>query len=245
MKAKLFLKQGEDHAEPAGREQLVAVTVVLEGARLPYQPVDDVTVINSMLQPPSQAWHLGDLLLPVPDLHMVHKKPRLYLLADQPARHRVRVAVYVDEAARVHLDPIAPGRFHTPLRQLPHPLHLFSKPLLPPRVQPLQHRSKEATVFVHAGEVHTAAQHQLLRHRPLEAMVPLLNIAVLVAMSSLSLLALQAVKTHQSLVAIRKLGRIAHVVDRRRKPVGAMTMRYFAQRPQSVLQPFAQALEAF
>src|SRR5664280_3925501 len=49
-----------------------------------------------MLLPPAQAWHLGDLLLPVPDLHMVHEQPRLHLLADQPARHRVHVAVRID-----------------------------------------------------------------------------------------------------------------------------------------------------
>jgi hypothetical protein len=75
-------------------------------------------------------------------------------------------------------------------------------------------------------------------------MVPLLHIAVLVAMPGLRLLALQSIATHQTLVAIRELRRIAHVVDRRRKPVGAMAMRYSTQRPQRVLQAFAQALEA-
>jgi len=34
-----------------------------------------------------------------------------------------------------------------------------------------------------------------------------------------------------TLVAIRELGRIAGVVDRRRKPVGAMALRHFAQLP--------------
>jgi hypothetical protein len=75
-------------------------------------------------------------------------------------------------------------------------------------------------------------------------MVPLLHIAILVAMPGLRLLALQSIATHQTLVAIRELSRIAHIVDRRRKPVGAMAMRHFTQRPQRVLQPFAQALEA-
>src|ERR1035437_1815127 len=40
------------------------------------------------------------------------------------------------------------------------------------------------------------SQHQLLRHGPLEAMVPLLHVAVLVAMIGLRLLALQAIGTH-------------------------------------------------
>jgi hypothetical protein len=62
-------------------------------------------------------------------------------------------------------------------------------------------------------------------------MVPLLNIAVLIAVAGLRLLSIQTIATHQTLVAIRELGRVAHVVDRRRKPVGAMAVRHFAQRP--------------
>src|ERR1017187_10409977 len=77
MQAKLLLKQVEGHAEAAGREQLIAVPVVFEGARLAHQPVDDLPVIYAMLLPPAQAWHLGCLLLPVPDLHMVHKTAAL------------------------------------------------------------------------------------------------------------------------------------------------------------------------
>src|ERR1017187_5127622 len=74
-------------------------------------------------------------------------------------------------------------------------------------------------ILVNAGEVHAAAEHQLLCHSPLETMMPLLHIAVFVAMPGLRLLALQAVETHQALVTIRELNRIAHVVDCRRKPV--------------------------
>src|ERR1039458_7492314 len=58
------------------------------------------------------------------------------------------------------------------------------------------------------------------------------------------LLALQPVEAHQALVTISELCRISHVVDRRREPVSAMPMRHFAQLPQRVLQPFAQALNA-
>src|ERR1035441_10796592 len=73
--------------------------------------------------------------------------------------------------------------------------------------------------------------------------MPLFHIAVLVAMTSLGLLALQPVEAHQALVTIRELCRISHVVDRRREPVGAVPMRHFAQLPQRVLQPLAQALK--
>jgi len=43
--------------------------------------------------------HLGNLLLPVSDLNMIHEQPRLHLLADQPARDRVWGAAHVDQAA--------------------------------------------------------------------------------------------------------------------------------------------------
>jgi len=71
--AKLLLKQVEGHAKAAGREQLIAVPVMLEGARLAHQPVDDVPVIHAMLLQPTQVWHLGDLLLSVPAPHMIHE----------------------------------------------------------------------------------------------------------------------------------------------------------------------------
>src|ERR1035438_4479755 len=74
--------------------------------------------------------------------------------------------------------------------------------------------------------------------------MPLFHIAVLVAMTSLGLLALQPVEAHQAFVTISEICRISHVVDRRREPVGAMPIRHFAQLPQRVLQPFAQALKA-
>ena len=60
-----------------------------------------------------------------------------------------------------------------------------AKPLLSSGVQALQHRCEKRLVLRHTGEIHAAAQHQLLRHSPLEAMMPLLHIAVLVAMTGL------------------------------------------------------------
>jgi hypothetical protein len=69
----------------------------------------------------------------------------------------------------------------------------FGQPLPVPGVQPLVHRFRKPPVLIHAGEVYDAVQHQLLRHRSLEAMMPLLHIAVLVTMIGLRLLALQSV----------------------------------------------------
>src|ERR1019366_2412995 len=125
-----------------------------------------------------------------------------------------------------------------------HHCHLFSQPLPAPAVQPLEHRAEKPPVLIYAGEIRAAAQHQLLRYSSLETKMPLFHIAVLVAMTSLCLLALQPVEAHQAFVTISEICRISHVVDRRREPVGAMPMRHFAQLPQRVLQPLAQALKA-
>lgn len=97
--------------------------------------------------------------------------------------------------------------------------------------------ARKLLVMVNAREVHAAAEHQLLLNRPLKPMTPLLHIAVLVAMPAGVFSLSRSKKTHQALVTIRELNRIADVVDRRRKPVGAMTLWHFFQLPQRVCKP--------
>src|ERR1039457_7168791 len=60
----------------------------------------------------------------------------------------------------------------------------------------------------------------------------------------LLLFSLQSVVAQQTLVALRELGRIARVVDRRRQPISPMPLRHFAQFPNRVLQSLAQTFEA-
>jgi hypothetical protein len=90
------------HAKAAVGEQVLAITVVVEGARLAHQLVDDVPVVDRVLvapDQPRQRVHLGSR---VPDLHTFGMQPGFDFLADQTAVHRVGVAVDVDQAARVH-----------------------------------------------------------------------------------------------------------------------------------------------
>jgi hypothetical protein len=74
--------------------------------------------------------------------------------------------------------------------------------------------------------------------------VALLDIAVLVRLPCLDLLADQVVMRQQALVTLRERPAVNHVVDRRTQAIGAMTLGRAAQFPQSVLQAFAEALEA-
>jgi len=90
------------HAKAAVGKQVLAKTVVVEGARLAHQLVDDVPVIDRMLVATDQARQRVHLRARVPDFHTVGMQPGFDLFADQPAMHRVDVAVDVDQAPRVH-----------------------------------------------------------------------------------------------------------------------------------------------
>ena len=91
--------------EAARREQVVAVAVIAERARLAYQPVDDVPVLDAVLTAATQPRQVLDPPLGVPHLDVVGVQAGLHPLADQPAGHRVRVAAQVDGAAPVHTHP--------------------------------------------------------------------------------------------------------------------------------------------
>ena len=197
-----------------------------------------------MLAPSAKTRHLGHLPLPIPDFHLVHRQPCFHHFADQPAGHRVHVAIHVDQAAGIDLDSFPLGRLHAPLRKLTHHRHLFGKPLAAACVQPRKQRLQEATIRIQTGEVATAAQHQFLIYGSLEAMMALFDIAVLVAMSGLDLLRRQTVVAQQTFIAVGELRRPHRVVDRRRQPVRPVPLRHLAQLPQGILQAFAQALEA-
>jgi hypothetical protein len=88
-------------AEPRRREQIVAVGVVRERARLADQRVDDVPVVHRVPVATHQPRQRVDQLVRVPDLDPVGEQPRLDRFADQPAVHRIHVAMNVNQAARI------------------------------------------------------------------------------------------------------------------------------------------------
>ena len=90
------------HAKAAVGEEVLAITVILEGARLAHQLVDEVPVVDRVLvtpYQPRQRVHVGSR---VPDFHALGIQPRFDFLADQTAVHRVGIAVDVDQAPCVH-----------------------------------------------------------------------------------------------------------------------------------------------
>jgi hypothetical protein len=97
----------EGHAEPAGREQVLAKAVVCECARLAHQGVDDVPVLHRVLVPTDQSGQCVHEPLRVPQFDAVGEQAGLDRLTDQSAVNRVRVAVDVDQAARIDPAPHA------------------------------------------------------------------------------------------------------------------------------------------
>jgi hypothetical protein len=83
-----------------------------------------------MLTPAAQARQRVHPLLPVPHLQPLGVHAHFDLLADQPARHRVGVAVHVNRAAPVDTHPQPPARFQPSCRQRPQQRRLLRQTLL-------------------------------------------------------------------------------------------------------------------
>ena len=88
-------------AETRRREQIVAVSVIRERSGFAYQRVDDVPIVNRRAVPAHESRQRIDEFVRVPDLDTVGEEPRLDLLADQPAVHRIGVALKVNQAAGI------------------------------------------------------------------------------------------------------------------------------------------------
>jgi len=226
------------------RVQVLAVDVAGERPRLARQPAADVAVVDEVLVLAAQPLHRLHQRPRVPDLDLLRPDPHLHRLADQPRRHRVGVVLDPDGAAPAHLDPRPLHRLQPPGRQRPQAGQLRRQPLLPAGVAARGQLPQELPVRRPAGEVAAAPQQQRLLDRLLEAPVPLLAVAVLVAARRVRGLRFQPVMGQQRPV----LGRVplgaALVVDGQRHAVGAVPPRHTAQLPQGVLQPLAEAGEA-
>jgi hypothetical protein len=203
-----------------------------------------MAILDAVLAPTTQTRQLVHAPLRVPDLDPLGEHTGLDPLADQPAGHRVNVLVHVDRAAAIHAHPHALARLQTPRRQRPQHGQLLGQTRFPARVQLPKQRAQKRFVRRSAGKIPAATQEQRLLERTLEAMMALLDVAILVAVAGVDGLALQAIMLQQRLVTPRE--RLARGARRngRRQPIGAMALRHAAQLPQGVLQAGAQALQA-
>jgi hypothetical protein len=238
------LQQVVGHPEPAGREHRVAVAVLLERSRLADQPVDDVAVLDAMPAPTSEPRQGVQFPGPVPDVEGLGPDVDIDPFADQSAGQRVGVAADVDRAARIdpRLEPS--GHLQPSGRQGRQDGHLFMESLLSVGVAPGHEPPEERLIVASIGEVTAASEHQGLVDGLLEAVMTLLDVAILVGLSRPDRLAFEAIMREQSLVSPGEHSRVGIAVDRRGQAIGAVTPGNPSQLPQGVLEAVAEALEA-
>jgi hypothetical protein len=238
------LQQVVGHPESAGGEHRIAVAVFLERSRLADQPVDDVAVLDAMSAPASESRQGAQLSGPVPDVEGLGPDVDIDLFADQAAGQRIGVAADVDRAARIDLGFEPPGHLQPPSRQGRQHGHLLMETLLSVGIAPGHELLEEPLIVASAGEITAAAEHQGLVDGLLEAVMTLLDVAILVGLSWLDRLAFQPVMLEQPLVsACEHLG-LGVAVDRGGQAIGTMPLGDSSQFPQGVLQALAEALEA-
>jgi hypothetical protein len=232
------------HPEPAGGEHRVAVAVLLERPGLAHQPVDDVAVLDAVLPPAPEPRQGVDLAGAVPDVEGLGPDVNINSFADQTARQRVGVAADVDRAPRIdpRLDPT--GHLQPAHGQRRQDGRFLGEPLLAVGVPPGHELAEEGLVRAATREVAAPPQHEGLVDGLLEPVMALLDVAVLIGLAWLDRLAFESVVRQQGLVPPGEHLGLRVGVDRRGQAVGAVPSGNPSQLPQSVLQPFAEALEA-
>ena len=176
-------------AEAARWEHLLPKSIVRKRPRLTHQPVDDVAILDVALVSSTQPRHVLHQLLGVPHLQVLDVETNLHLVADEPAWHRVTVPFDMDHAARIDTRREPAARFQPTRRQRTQHAYLFRQPFPTTRVELIEQGTQELGVGHAVSKVPTATEHQGLVQCPFEAVMPLLHVAVLVAVASLSLLA--------------------------------------------------------
>ena len=238
------LQEVVGHPKSAGREHRIAVAVLLERSRLADQPVDDVAVLDAMLAPASEPRQGIQLPGPVPDVEGLGPHMDIDLFADQAARQRVGVAADVDRAARIDPGLEPPGHLQPASRQRRQHGHLLMKTLPSIGIASGHELLEEQLIVASAGEIAAASEHQGLVDGLLEAVMTLLDVAILVGLSRLDRLAFEPIMREQSLVASSEHLGLGIAVDRRGQAISAVPPGDSSQFPQGVLQALAEALEA-
>lgn len=201
-------------------------------------------IVDPALASSAQPRQRLDPLAAVPDFQRLGVETHFHLLADQPARHGVRIAFDVNRAPRANPHRQPPERFKAPRRQATQHGLLLLQPFAPRRVPLIEQFAQETLIRRSALEIARSPQHERLVDGVFETPVRLLDVAVLAPFSRLRLLRDQAVVGDQARIPPRELLLLRKVVHRQAHPVGAMPSRNAAQFEQRLLQPLRQTLEA-
>jgi hypothetical protein len=240
----LFFDQPiEGQAEPAGREQILAIPVIGERARLADQRVDDVPVVHRVLVPTDQTRQRVHQLIRIPHLDTVGEQASLDGLTNQAAVDRVGVAMDVNQTARI--DPADNPQIAVDSSggQRTQPSQLLIETFTASGIACGHQGLKERQILRLADEVATAPHQQGLIDGVFEVSVSGFVVAVFVRLPHVDPFARDAVVSEQLLVTGVELAFGREIVDRRREAVGAVASRHAAEFPQSVLEPVGKGLE--
>jgi hypothetical protein len=187
------LQQVVGHPEPAGGEHRIAVAVFLERPGLADQPVDDVAVLDAMLAPTPEPRQGVQFSGPVPDVEGLGPDVDIDLFADQSAGQRVGVAADVDRAPGIDPGLEPSGHLQPSGRQGGQDGHLLTETLLSVRIASGHEPLEERLIVASIGEIAAASEHQGLVDGLLEAVMTLLDVAILVGLPGLDRLAFELV----------------------------------------------------
>jgi hypothetical protein len=200
----LVLQPVVGHPEPAGGKHRVAVAVLLERSGLLDQPVDHVAVFDAMLAPAPESRQGVQLPGPVPDVEGLGPDVDIDLFADQAAGQRVGIAADVDRAPRIHPRLEPSGHLQPASRQGRQHGHFFTETLLSMGIASGHELLEKRLVVASAGEIAAPSEHQGLVDGLLEAVMALLDIAILVGLPRLDRLTFELVMREQCLVSLSK-----------------------------------------
>lgn len=174
-------------------EEILAIGIVGEGARLADQRIDDVPVMHGRAIPAHQSRQRVHVLIGVPDLDAVGEEPGLHLVADQAAVHRIGVAMDVNQAAGVDAAPHLQTGGQSLIRQVAQGPDLFGETVAATRIPQRHDALQEACIVIAAGKVAAAPQQQRLIDGGLEMTVRRLRITILVRLPRVRPLARHAI----------------------------------------------------
>src|SRR5215467_9458679 len=112
---------------------------------------------------------------------MIHVDADIHSFSDQLARHGVVIVTNHNRAVAADFLRLFAVSFQTPLGQWLQGLQIFRLSITPPFIASREQLPQEFAILFARREFAAAAQDQLLLYSPLEAMMSLLDVAVLVS----------------------------------------------------------------
>jgi hypothetical protein len=195
-------------AEAGGREEVLAIGIVGEGAGLAHQRIDHVPVMHRVLVPTDQPRQRVGEHVRVPDLDAVGEKPGFHPFADQTAMHRVGAAVDVDQASRIDPATHLQATGQTDVGQVLQRRDLFGEAIASTLITAPHNLQEELGVLLAAGKVPAATHQERLIDGGFEVVVRRFGIAVLVRLPDVDPLTGQTVVLQQIAIACLELPRL-------------------------------------